>query len=108
VPPCSGFFCWDVCLTNFFAQVGLELWSSSSSVVGITGMCHCTQLLVEIRVSRTFCLGWLQTSICWISASQIARITGMNHQHLAHLWNFWMLIMFFAAPVECVSFKSSK
>jgi hypothetical protein len=31
----------------------------------------------------TICLGWLQTIIFPISASQVARITGMSHQSLA-------------------------
>jgi hypothetical protein len=31
------------------------------------------------RVSWTICPGWLRTEILLISASQIARITGMNH-----------------------------
>jgi hypothetical protein len=35
------------------------------------------------RVSRTICLGFLQTTILLISASWVARITGMSHKHLA-------------------------
>jgi hypothetical protein len=31
------------------------------------------------RVSRAICLGWLQTEILLISASWVARITGMRH-----------------------------
>jgi hypothetical protein len=31
------------------------------------------------RVSRTICLGWLQTGILLISASWVARITGVSH-----------------------------
>jgi hypothetical protein len=31
------------------------------------------------RVSQTTCLGWLRTSILLISASWVARITGMSH-----------------------------
>jgi hypothetical protein len=34
-------------------------------------------------VSQTICLGWPWPAILPISASQIARITGMRHQHLA-------------------------
>jgi hypothetical protein len=33
------------------------------------------------RVLQTICLGWLQISFLLISASQIARITSMSHQH---------------------------
>jgi hypothetical protein len=35
------------------------------------------------RFSQTICQGWLQTSILLISASWVARITGMSHQHWA-------------------------
>jgi hypothetical protein len=39
---------------------------------------------VEIRPHDLFAwLGWLQTTILPISASWVARITGMIHQHLA-------------------------
>jgi hypothetical protein len=34
-------------------------------------------------VSQTICLGWLQTVILLISASQVSRISGMSHWHLA-------------------------
>jgi hypothetical protein len=33
--------------------------------------------------SQTICPGWPGTSILPISSSQVARITGMSHQHLA-------------------------
>jgi hypothetical protein len=32
------------------------------------------------KVSRTICLGWLQTVILLISASRVARIIGISHQ----------------------------
>jgi hypothetical protein len=35
------------------------------------------------RVSRTICLGWFQIAILLISASWVARITRVSHQHLA-------------------------
>jgi hypothetical protein len=35
------------------------------------------------RVSWTICPGWLQPEILLISASWVARITGMSHRHLA-------------------------
>jgi hypothetical protein len=36
------------------------------------------------RVSQTICSGWLQTTILLISASRVARITGMGTQpHLS-------------------------
>jgi hypothetical protein len=40
------------------------------------------------RVSRTICLGWLQTEILLISASWVPRVTGVSHLHLTceHFW----------------------
>jgi hypothetical protein len=43
--------------------------------------------LFQGRVSRTICLGWLLTEILLISASWIARITGVSHLCLAR----WIL-----------------
>jgi hypothetical protein len=45
----------------------------------MTDMSHCAQLLIEMGVSITVCLGWSQTMILPISASQVAGITGMSH-----------------------------
>jgi hypothetical protein len=36
-------------------------------------------------VSQTICPGWLETSILLISASWVARITGMSHWHWAQV-----------------------
>jgi hypothetical protein len=36
-------------------------------------------------ISRTTCLGWSQTSIFLISASQVAEITGVSHKWLARI-----------------------
>jgi hypothetical protein len=41
------------------------------------------------RFSRTICLGWLWTLILLISASSVARTTGVSHQH-------YTLFIFFA------------
>jgi hypothetical protein len=35
------------------------------------------------EVLQTICSGWSQTKILLISVSQVARITGMSHWHLA-------------------------
>jgi hypothetical protein len=40
-------------------------------------------------VSRTICRGWPQTSILPISASQVARILGVSHQHPAKCSPDW-------------------
>jgi hypothetical protein len=53
-----------------------------SCIAGMISIRPCTQLLVEIW-SQTFCLDWPQTVILLISASQVARITGMNYWWLA-------------------------
>jgi hypothetical protein len=44
--------------------------------------------IFEIRSRESFGQGWLQTLILLISASSIARITGMSHQHLAFVQHF--------------------
>jgi hypothetical protein len=62
----------------------------ASHVARMTGMYHCVQLLVEMGVSWTFCLGWPQTMILLISTSQVARIIGMSHQHPAGHFIFLM------------------
>jgi hypothetical protein len=41
---------------------------------------------LEIRVSEMFCPGWPLTSILPISASQVARISDVSHQCMAHFW----------------------
>jgi hypothetical protein len=38
-------------------------------------------LLWRWGISLTNCWGWLWTTILPISASQVARITGISHQH---------------------------
>jgi hypothetical protein len=55
------------------------------------------------RTSRIICLGWLQTEILLISASWVARITGMSHQHPddyllynIHFWHFLKFSCFFS------------
>jgi hypothetical protein len=45
-----------------------------------------------MRVSWTICLNWPQTAILLISASQVARITGVRHWHPANMDYFvWFL-----------------
>jgi hypothetical protein len=58
-----------------FVVLGLELTAYTFS--------HSTSpfldRIFQDRVSRTVCLDWLWTSILLVSASQVARITGMSH-----------------------------
>jgi hypothetical protein len=57
---------------------------SASCANGMIGTCHCAQLLVW-ESQLTFSSGWPRTMIHPILASQIPRITGMSHHHLADL-----------------------
>jgi hypothetical protein len=45
---------------------------------GMTGQCHQAQPLFEMGISWTFYLSWTQTAVLPISASQVARITGVS------------------------------
>jgi hypothetical protein len=64
--------------------LGLELrafiWSHYTSPIFVKGF--------QDRVSRTVCPGWFQTTILLISASWVARITGMSHWRPAVLGIF--------------------
>jgi hypothetical protein len=79
-----------VCL--FLAALRFELRTS-----GLLGRCSwaiptvlfCAAYFWD-RVLWTICLGWLQTTILLISASWVARITGMSH----------------GRPTKCLFFKS--
>jgi hypothetical protein len=53
------------------------------------------------RVSQTVCLGWPQTMILLISASQVAKITGVSHWHLAELilWSLFSFALWFTEEV---------
>jgi hypothetical protein len=54
----------------------------------MTGICHNTQVLLEMGSYKLFCLGWPGTIILPISVSQIARIINMSHQNLAEVLSF--------------------
>jgi hypothetical protein len=45
-------------------------------IAGMTGGQNNAQSFVEMG---SFCLGWPQAEILWISVSQIARITSLSH-----------------------------
>jgi hypothetical protein len=61
-------------------------------ILEVGSLCLDHILLFEISVPKahattpscwqTFCLLWPWTKILWFSASQVARITGVNHWHL--------------------------
>jgi hypothetical protein len=82
---------WQVCTTTpisvemgsykLFAQASLEPWSSCSQLFVWDDRCV-SPLCPVIGwdwVLKTICSGWPQTVILPISASQVARITGLSH-----------------------------
>jgi hypothetical protein len=56
----------------------------------------------KIGSHRTFCLGQLQAVILQISASWVARITGVSHWHLV---SFFFLNMTWATQLSASSFQ---
>jgi hypothetical protein len=60
-------------LTLFTCKAGVVLYCLSH-----TSSPFCSGYFGDGGVSHTICLGWLQTAILLISASQIARITGLT------------------------------
>jgi hypothetical protein len=81
-----NFFSVDMGSPEIFALVGLEPQSFHLGfcIAGMAGMYHCDLLLVEMRVSQTFCPQWPQTIILQISTSQATRITNVGQWHLAY------------------------
>jgi hypothetical protein len=59
---------------------GLTSWATSPAV-------FCDGFFRD-RVSWTFCLGWLRTEVLLISASWVARITGVSHRHWPSILNY--------------------
>jgi hypothetical protein len=47
---------------------------------------HFALFILEMGVFQTICLSWPLTVILLISASQVARIIGVSHWHLAAFW----------------------
>jgi hypothetical protein len=59
------------------------------AVAGMTGAHHHAWLFsIDMGFQLLFCLGWPWTTILLISASQVARITGVSHWCLPHMLNF--------------------
>jgi hypothetical protein len=71
---------WELVLTIFFV---FELRTSHllgrCSTTWITSPTQFCVGCVWDRVSQTVCLGWLWTTILLISASRVAKITGVSH-----------------------------
>jgi hypothetical protein len=100
-----------MCQRSHFSCIfsGRQDWSLNS------GLCTCkvgTVLLEPDLLSillwlfwrwvwRTLCLSWPQIVILPISVSQLARITGVSHQHQAHTFFFNMNILYlFFSPID--------
>jgi hypothetical protein len=98
----SGFFfCFFFLATWGFVlrELGL-LGRCSTTWATLSSLFFCVLGIFEIgRVSWTVCPGWLPTVILLISASWVARITGVSHRRLAqaicfnclsfvHIFNF--------------------
>jgi hypothetical protein len=58
---------------------------------------------LEIGVSQIICLGWPQTLILSISASQLVRITGVGHWHRLTLFSFQIYIPHLRENIQYVS-----
>jgi hypothetical protein len=63
----------------FFLVLGLEL---KAFTLNHSASPFCDRYFQD-RFSQTICPSWLRTTILLISASWVAKITGMSHQHLA-------------------------
>jgi hypothetical protein len=68
-----------------FAFFFPQYWDLNSGPIHLEPLCQPFFLwrVFQDRVLWTICLVWLQTSIFLISASWVARITGVSHRHLA-------------------------
>jgi hypothetical protein len=78
----------NVCffLVNFFS-FDTGVWTQGLHLDPLHQPFFCDGFFWD-RVSRTICLGWLQTTILLIPASWVARITGMSYQHQAIVNSF--------------------
>jgi hypothetical protein len=65
-------------------ELGTSCLQNRHSTLSHTSSPFCSGCYGD-EVSRTLCLGWPRLAILLISASQVARITGMSHQHPAPL-----------------------
>jgi hypothetical protein len=66
--------CVCVCDTGTWTQ-GLHLWATPPALF--------LWRVFQDKVSWTICPSWLRSTILLISASWVARITGVSHQHPA-------------------------
>jgi hypothetical protein len=74
---------WDWGLNSGFHTCKVVTLSPGPCLLSIFAL-----VIFEDGVLRTSCLGWLWTLILPISASQVARITGVSHWHPADFFYF--------------------
>jgi hypothetical protein len=78
------FFLW---YSMLFKKKLLQYWDlHSGPTPWATAPAFVCDGFFQYRISWTIFPGWLRTKILLISASSIARITGVNHWHLASLF----------------------
>jgi hypothetical protein len=68
---------------------------SASPLCVCVCVCVCVLGIFEIVSLELFAQGWLQTMILLISASWVAKITGVSHRHPARIWAFVCSFLFF-------------
>jgi hypothetical protein len=74
-------YTWTVSILAFFFFAVLA-FEPRAYTLSHSASPFCTGYFQD-RVSQTICPGWLWTKILLISASWVARITDLSHQHLA-------------------------
>jgi hypothetical protein len=86
---CTSFLygCRFLILFIYLAVLGLKL---GLHLEPLRQPYFCDFFFFQDRVSWTICHGWLQTSILLISASWVARITGVGHWCPARFFIFYL------------------
>jgi hypothetical protein len=74
------------------------------NIAGVTCVCCCAHLLVEMGASWTFCLGWPQSIILLISAFGIARVTGSEK----NFFYYKCVILYLRAIIYSKTLRISK
>jgi hypothetical protein len=72
----------------FFFLVGLGFELRTLHLQSRHSTATFAPVILEMGVSRTISWGWPQTATFWISASQVARITDVNHWRLVCTYVF--------------------
>jgi hypothetical protein len=82
------FLCWIFFLSFFLSFFFLWYWCLNSGPISpATPPALFLWWVFQDMVSWTICPGWLRTMILLISASWVARITGVSHWHPIETWD---------------------